>query len=176
MEISEKKWERLEHGFIDIPLLEYLENIIIKEHELNHTLKICIGTDSQRKNKRYKYSTVIIIEMKEAMGIEKGKMIYKGLGAKVITGSSYDRSQIEIQERMLMEVQMSIDVGYYLIDLIKKYNIEFEIHADVNPNPKWGSNVALSAAVGYITGMGFTCKTKPLAYAASTIADKQCNS
>lgn len=161
---------------IDLPLIEYLENLIIEQHDLGHHVKVCVGTDSQKKGKGFKFSTVIILEMKQPLGMAYGEMLYKGLGAKVITGDVFDRIPMKIQERMLKEVQMSIDVGYHILDLVELYEVDLEIHADVNPNPRWASNVALNEAVGYITGMGFAYKVKPDAYAASCGADKQCNS
>jgi predicted RNase H-related nuclease YkuK (DUF458 family) len=47
-----------------------------------------------------------------------------------------------------------------------------EIHADINPDPKWESNKALSQAIGYILGMGYEFKVKPSAWAASYCGDK----
>ena len=174
--LNDKKWKRVNHGMITIPLIDYLENLIIEQYDLGNKVKICIGTDSQKRGKKFKFSTVIIFEMKQPMGLEYGKMVYKGLGAKVITGDSIDTNPMKIQERMLKEVQMSIDVGYHILDLIELYEVDLEIHADVNPNPRWASNIALTQAVGFITGMGFVYKVKPDAYAASCGADKQCNS
>ena len=175
MEINEKKWQRVNHGLIDKPLIDYLEDLIIEQRDLGNKIKLCIGSDSQKKGKGFKFSTVLILEMKTPMGVENGVEIFKGIGAKVITGDMFDRTPMKIQERMLKEVQMSIDVGYHIIDLIELYEIELEIHADVNPNPRWASHVALKDAIGYITGMGFTYKIKPFAYAASSGADRQCN-
>jgi predicted RNase H-related nuclease YkuK (DUF458 family) len=107
--------------------------------------------------------------------IINGKMTYTGIGAKVISGTFIEKYKPSLQERMLKEVQLSIDVGYNILDLIQVYDIEFEIHADVNPDPMAGSHVALHEAVGFIRGMGFNCKVKPEAYAASSGADKLCN-
>jgi predicted RNase H-related nuclease YkuK (DUF458 family) len=50
-----------------------------------------------------------------------------------------------------------------------------EVHADINTNPNFQSNVALRDAMGYILGMGFTFKAKPNAFASSCCADKMCN-
>lgn len=179
MRINDIKWKRANHGLINMPLLDYLENILEEEYNKGHVLKICVGTDSQKKNKRgkgYKFATAIIIEMKEPMGMAYGKPIYKGLGAKVISGFIIDKKPMELQERMIKETQMSINVMMHIVDLIDLYEVEAEIHADVNPNPRYESNKALAGAVGFISGMGFKYKVKPEAYAASSGADKICNS
>jgi hypothetical protein len=47
-----------------------------------------------------------------------------------------------------------------------------EVHADINTNPRFKSNVALQEAMGYILSMGFTFKAKPDAVAATSCANK----
>jgi predicted RNase H-related nuclease YkuK (DUF458 family) len=168
-------WKRVHHGVIQEPLIDYLEGLVEEQYELGNKVKICIGTDSQKKGKGYKYAIAIIFEMQRPEIIINGKMTYTGIGAKVISGTFIEKYKPSLQERMLKEVQLSIDVGYNILDLIQVYDIEFEIHADVNPDPMAGSHVALHEAVGFIRGMGFNCKVKPEAYAASSGADKLCN-
>jgi predicted RNase H-related nuclease YkuK (DUF458 family) len=175
MELEAITWKRVNHGNIEVPLIDYLENLIEIEYEKGNKLKICVGTDSQKKGKGYQFATAIIVEVKAPMGIVLNKMTYVGRGGKVISGVFFERQRIGIRERMLKEVQMSINVGYYLLPLMELYDVDMEIHADVNPNPMAGSNIALKEAVGYITGMGFTCRVKPDAYAASSGADKLCH-
>jgi hypothetical protein len=80
-----------------------------------------------------------------------------------------------LKERMLMEVAKSIEIAYELCDLFIDYNIEMEVHADINTNPQFKSNDALKEAMGYILGMGFAFKAKPEAFASSCCADKAVN-
>jgi predicted RNase H-related nuclease YkuK (DUF458 family) len=47
-----------------------------------------------------------------------------------------------------------------------------EVHADINTDPQFMSNVALKEAMGYILGMGFKFKAKPEAFASSCCANK----
>jgi len=174
-DLKDMNWMRVNHGPITAPLIDYLEDLINTEQEKGHKVKISIGTDSQETSKGYKYATAIVLEMMLPMGLERGEMTYKGLGGKVMYAVDFEKYKPKIQERMLKEVQMSIDVGYYILDLVQLYEVELEIHADVNPNPRWDSNVALKSAVGFMEGMGFKYKVKPDAYAASTAADKVVN-
>jgi len=81
---------------------------------------------------------------------------------------------MEINERMVREVAKSVEVAYEIFDLVDLYDFNLEIHADINPDPKWKSNKALSEAVGYILGMGYDFKIKPDAWASSQAADKLC--
>jgi predicted RNase H-related nuclease YkuK (DUF458 family) len=175
MELKDMTWKRVHRGEIGEPLLDYLEKIIDKQHELGNKLKICVGTDSQKNGKGFKYATAIILEMKAPINMGGGQTVYKGIGAKVISGVFTERRRPTIRERMLKEVQMSINVCFHILDLIELYDIEMEIHADVNPNPMWASNVAFTEVVGFCKGMNFTYKTKPFAYAASSGADRLCN-
>jgi predicted RNase H-related nuclease YkuK (DUF458 family) len=77
-----------------------------------------------------------------------------------------------IKERMLLEVSKSIEIAYELCDLFIEYDIEMEVHADINTNVQFKSNDALKDAMGYIMGMGFAFKAKPDAFASSCCADK----
>jgi predicted RNase H-related nuclease YkuK (DUF458 family) len=50
--------------------------------------------------------------------------------------------------------------------------VALEVHADINSDPSFKSNVALKEAMGYILGMGYTFKAKPDAFASSYCADR----
>ena len=82
------------------------------------------------------------------------------------------RQNFSIKERMLMEVAKSIEIAFELCDLFTIYDIDMEVHADINTNPQFKSNDALREAMGYILGMGFAFKAKPEAFASSSCANK----
>ena len=82
------------------------------------------------------------------------------------------RQSFSIKERMLMEVAKSIEIAFELCDLFTIYDIDMEVHADINTNPQFKSNDALREAMGYILGMGFAFKAKPEAFASSSCANK----
>ena len=73
---------------------------------------------------------------------------------------------------MLKEVAKSIDVAYSLSRLFTLYDVDLEVHADINTNPQFKSNDALREAMGYILGMGFAFRAKPNAFASSSCANK----
>lgn len=79
---------------------------------------------------------------------------------------------MSIKERMLLEVQNSIDIAYTICPLLDKYQVELEVHADINTNPNFQSNTALKEAMGYILGMGFMFKAKPESFASTNCANK----
>lgn len=153
------KWRRLNGDKIELPIRDAVKEAIIRETNLGHKLKICIGSDSQVKNGVTEYATVIVF-LREKKG-----------GFMFIAG---DRStqKMSIKERMIKEVAKSIEIAYHLCDLLDEYKLELEVHADINTDPHFKSNVALKEAMGYILGMGFVFKAKPDAFASSSCADK----
>lgn len=155
-------------------LSDYLMNLFDEEMDKGHTLKVAIGTDSQRSGKRYKFATVILITTYQDLG---GGVIV-GRGGIIISTIYYmdlkSKGKEGVNERMLIEVSKSIEHAYELASLMDLYEIKLEIHADINPNPKWESNKALSQAIGYILGMGYEFRIKPSAPASSNAADRLC--
>jgi predicted RNase H-related nuclease YkuK (DUF458 family) len=168
----EMKWKRMTQGPIGMPLFDYLRKLFNEEKEKGYDFKVCVGTDSQRSGKGYKFATVIIISTFEDLGggaiVGRGGMI---IGANYFT-TKYKKNKDGVKERMLYEVSKSIEVAYEISPLLDEYDIPLEIHADINPDVKWESNKALQDAVGYILGMGYDFKVKPDSYAASKGADK----
>ena len=152
-------WRRLNGQKITDPIKEAVEKTIIRETEAGYKLKVCIGTDSQVRGSIVEFATVIVF-LRE----KKGGFMYIHNFKK--------EQQMSIRERMILEVAESIDIAYSLCDLLDKYNIALEVHADINTDPHFKSNVALKEAMGYILGMGFVFKAKPDAFASSSCADK----
>jgi len=169
---EEMKWKRLSNGVIKEPLFDYLEKIFKEETEKGYDIKVCIGTDSQRVRRGYRFATVIVITTEEDLG--GGAVVGRG---GIVIGSNffsdkYKKNKGAVKERMLFEVAKSIEVAYNISPLLDKYFIPLEIHADINPDVKWESSKALQEAVGYILGMGYDFKVKPDAWAASKNADR----
>lgn len=72
---------------------------------------------------------------------------------------------------MLNEVNKSVEIAYAICSILETYDVEMEVHADINTDPDFKSNVALKDAMGYILGMGYVFKAKPFAFASSNCAD-----
>ena len=159
MDISHMKWRRLSGERIEIPIKNRVEEILLHEQSIGNKLKICIGTDSQRRGDKTEFATVIVF-LREKKG---GFMLI----------SNFTRPNISsIKERMILEVSKSVEVAYHLCDLFDAYNVELEVHADINTDPHFKSHLALKEAMGYILAMGFGFKAKPDAFASSSCADK----
>jgi uncharacterized protein len=153
-------WRRLNGEIINAPIKEEVEQIIIDELAKGNKLKICIGTDSQQKGGDTEFATVIVF-LREGRG-----------GFMLINNYKEVRQAYSIKERMLIEVSKSIEIAYELCELFTTYHVDMEVHADINTNPNFQSNLALRDAMGYILGMGFAFKAKPDSFASSSCADK----
>lgn len=156
---EEKQWRRLNGNKLAGTLLSNVEEAIIREREAGHKLKLCVGTDSQVRGGTAEFATVIVF-LREKKG-----------GFMFIHNSKMP-NKMSLKERMITEVSHSVEVAYGLCDLLDRYNVELEVHADINTDPNFKSNTALKEAMGYILGMGFVFKAKPNAFASSSCADK----
>ena len=155
-------WRKFNGETISIPIRDQVKKCIEEETKKNVKLKVYIGTDSIVKNTSTEYATVIVF-LREKNG-----------GFMFIHNESC-LQKLHIKERMLKEVALSIDIAYQLCDLFIEYNVDMEVHADINTNLQFKSNEALKDAMGYIMGMGFAFKAKPDSFASSCCADKVLN-
>ena len=152
-------WRRLNGHKIDLPIKDAVETTIINEQAKGHRLKVCIGSDSQVRGKVVEFATVIVF-LREQKG-----------GFMFIHNSKMEK-KMSLKERMIMEVAKSVEIAYALCDLLDTYDVELEVHADINTDPSFQSNTALKEAMGYILSMGFVFKAKPDAFASTSCADK----
>ena len=161
--MEQMKWRKLNGERIKIPIANEVTNVLIREREAGHEMKVCIGTDSQVKGKETEFATAIVF-------------IRKGKGGFMYIHNGITKQRMSIKQRMLMEVGKSIEVAYALSNIFSRYAVDMEVHADINNNPNFKSNDALKEAMGYIVGMGFAFKAKPEAFASSNCPNKIVNS
>ena len=155
----QQQWRRLNGAKVRTPIEKEVTQMLLYEAGLDHQIKVCIGTDSQVKGRETEFATVIVF-------------VRKGKGAFMYIHNDRTTRRMTIKERMLEEVAKSIDIAYRLCDIFTAFNVDMEVHADINTNPNFKSNDALKEAMGYITGMGFAFKAKPYAFASSSCANK----
>ncbi|TNE79980.1 MAG: hypothetical protein EP332_09520 [Bacteroidetes bacterium] len=155
-------WKNFEGSPLNDNILLEVENAIKRESQVGNKLKVCIGTDSQVKGLMVDFATVIVF-------------LREKKGGFMFIHQERLKNNMGIKERMITEVAKSVDIAYRLCDLLDRYAVELEVHADINTNPQFESNSALKEATGYILGMGFCFKAKPEAFASSYCADKLVN-
>ena len=155
-------WRKFSGEPLELPIKDAVETAIKKEVLAGSKLKVCIGTDSQVKGTETEFATVIVF-------------LREGHGGFMYIHNEKTTQKYSIKERMLVEVAKSIEIAYELCNLFTQYDVDMEVHADINTNPHFKSNDALKEAMGYILGMGFAFKAKPEAFASSSCANKVVN-
>jgi len=156
---QKQQWRKLNGERIKIAIADEVMNVLMREREAGNELKVCIGTDSQVKGKETEFATVIVF-------------IRKGKGGFMYIHNEFTKQKMSIKQRMLTEVNKSIEVAFELCNIFSRFCVDMEVHADINTNPNFKSNDALKEAMGYIVGMGFAFKAKPDAFASSNCANK----
>lgn len=152
-------WKKFSGEPIRQSIIDEVSTTIAREYALGNKLKVCIGTDSQVKGANTDFATVIVF-------------VREKRGAFMFIHQDRTSIKMTIKERMLAEVQRSIEIAYSLCNILDQYHVDLEVHADINTNPMFKSNQALSDAMGYILSMGFVFKAKPEAFASSACANK----
>ena len=130
-------WRKFNGDPIDVPIIDAVELAIKRETEKGFHLKVCIGTDSQVKGAETEFATVIVF-------------LREGHGGFMFIHNEKTRKQYSIKERMLVEVAKSIEIAYDLCHLFTRYNVDMEVHADINTNPHFKSNDALKLSLIHI--------------------------
>src|SRR6266851_3665417 len=97
--MEQLQWRRLDGSRIKRPIEDEIRATLVKEKEMGHELKVCIGTDSQVKGKVTEFATVIVF-------------IRKGKGGFMYIHNETTGKKMSIKERMLSEVAKSIEVAY----------------------------------------------------------------
>ena len=123
--------------------------------------RVIIGSDSQIKNGgTTDFVTAIIVHRIGRGGIYFWKRIE-------------DQKKRVLKQRILEEATMSLTTAEELMSIFKQNGIsrfDFEVHVDIG---KAGpTRVLISEVVAMIRGSGFTVRTKPESFGASTVADR----
>lgn len=128
------------------------------EEDPDFVYNLVIGSDSQCHNKITIFVTAVIIHR-------------VGRGARFFYTKSKVGRNLDICTKILRETYCSIEV----MQKIEENNIlslinNYSIHVDAGTNGN--SRKILKECIAYVHGFGYECKTKPLAYVASHVADR----
>lgn len=138
---------------------EAIETAIANSHPSS---KVYIGCDSKRKSDMISFATVIIIHLEGS----KGAQVFKTIESEPAYMSCTDG----IRSRLMQEVYKAGECALRVKPMCGER--EFEVHVDINPDPKHKSSVAYNEAKGTILGyVGQEPIFKPDAFAASCAAD-----
>lgn len=118
----------------------------INEYRIKHpNFEILVGCDSQNRRKETIYAIVI-------------GLYNPGKGAHVLYSRFVVPREKDNVTRLINEVWFSVEVAEQIrvdLDIRAKF-----IDIDLNPDPRYKSNAALTSAVGIVTGMGYTVRHK----------------
>lgn len=124
-----------------IELIEY-----VKEYVSQHpNIEILVGCDSQNRKRETVYAIVI-------------GLYTPGKGAHVLYSRFTTMRERENINRLLNEVWFSVEAAEGIkneLGIAAKW-----IDIDLNPDPRYKSNAALTSAVGIVTGMGYSVRHK----------------
>jgi predicted RNase H-related nuclease YkuK (DUF458 family) len=137
-----REFRKLVNGEI-VDLISYIKNYV----DENPNVEILIGCDSQNRKTETIYAVVI--------GLYRS-----GRGAHVIYTRFKTPRERDNVVRLLNEVWFSTEIAE---EIKNESGIKASwIDIDLNPDPKYRSNQALSSAVGIVTGMGYRVRHKGL--------------
>jgi hypothetical protein len=63
--MEQRQWRKLNGEIIRRPIEDEVRSVLVREKEMGHELKVCIGTDSQVKSRETEFATVIVFIRKE---------------------------------------------------------------------------------------------------------------
>lgn len=142
----------------EVDLVTYVANYC-HSHD---SIQIMVSTDSQCNGGSTCFATIVAL-------YDSGDGEH-GHGAHVIFRRWKTRryKKSEIFDRMMAETMASLDVAKLMRDsgIFVKY-----VDIDISPDEDAGSNIAFSAAKGWVESEGFECRWKTLAPLSTTIAD-----
>ena len=130
----------------------------VKEHiNLFPETEILIGCDSQNEKRETKYAIVV-------------GLYNPGKGAHVIYSRWLIPRERDNVTRLLNEVWYSVEIAEQIKN---ELGVKAQwIDIDLNPDPKYKSNSALTSAVGIVIGMGYTVRHKGNSPIMTYAADK----
>lgn len=129
--------------------------------------KIYLGCDSERImfNRVWyaDYITAIVVHRDGKHGCK--------LFGEVVRELDFEQKQDRPRLRLMNEAYKAAEMYLRLADVLADRDVE--VHLDLNPSDRYGSNCVINEAVGYIRGVcNITPKIKPQAFAASYAADR----
>tara|TARA_R100001129_G_scaffold43772_1_gene30001 strand:+ start:570 stop:1031 length:462 start_codon:yes stop_codon:yes gene_type:complete len=132
----------------------------INKHSQNNGT-IFIGCDSQITRNTCTYSTVICLH-----GADDQPGGFYFFKREKSGRNTYPTMVL----RLLREVELSIQIGYKILE--HDPDADIEIHIDANSKKDQPTGKFAEMLMGYAKGAGFRVKIKPDAWASNSIADK----
>lgn len=148
------------------------------DEEPSSFYSLIIGTDSQTRNSNGKpqidYVTAIIVYRKGRGGRYFWRKEKHPISSRSAGLQGAGKSKLMLREKIYNETLLSLDVAQKIVPEIRKHippsKYDLEIHIDVGPLGP--TRDMIREVVGMVQGNGYTAKTKPESWGASSVADK----
>lgn len=137
------------------------EIIRFMQDDAKRSYQIVIGTDSLLASDRSADFVTAIVVHRVGNG---GKYFWRRIELK---------SFHTLRDRIIREVLLSLEVAKKILEELKNQKaprFDFEIHADIGENGE--TKAMIQEVVGMIRAHNFEARTKPMSYAASSVADR----
>lgn len=151
-------------GILDIEgVINEISNFVDQSSE--HSYRIVIGTDSQTKRTNGEAE----IDFVTAVVVHR-----IGYGARYFWKREKQKRRYVLREKIYTETIKSLEFAENFVpkirDRISAAKYDLEIHIDVGPVGP--TRDMIKEVVGMVRGSGYTAKTKPESYGASSVADR----
>lgn len=135
------------------------------EEDSQSMYRVVIGTDSQAK----RVNGEAEIDFVSAIVVHR-----IGRGGRYFWRKEKQYRMYVLREKIYTETMLSLQLAERLVPQLRKElpagKYDLEIHIDVGPLGP--TRDMIKEVVGMVTGSGYTAKTKPDSYGASSVADK----
>lgn len=130
-----------------------------------YSYRVVIGSDSQAKQ----------VNNQPEIDFVSAIIVHRiGRGGRYFYKKERQKKKYVLRDKIYTETLMSLQLAEQIVPKLRKAipasRYDLEIHIDVGPLGP--TRDMIKEVVGMVTGSGYTAKTKPESYGASTIADK----
>lgn len=161
-------WKTL-HGEPIPDIYHTIRDEVEKADENGWTIFAYVGTDGQDIGSKFtRFVQCIAIRRFDSVGV--------GKGGRVFYIRHMESRYWDMSTKLLREAELSINLAQKISPLFDELGVPFEVHADVNSycgnDQQNKSNKIHDAVKGWVTGLGYKCKTKPYSFVATHAADR----
>lgn len=151
-------------GEMTLPrVIDEISSFIDEDQQASY--RVVVGTDSQAK----RVNGDAEIDFVSAIVVHR-----IGRGGRYFWNKQKQHKKYVLREKIYTETLLSLQLAERLVPELRRVvpasRYDLEIHIDVGPIGP--TREMIKEVVGMVTGSGYTAKTKPESYGASSVADK----
>lgn len=144
-------------------VIDEISSFINEDHQASY--RVVVGSDSQAK----RINGEAEIDFVSAIVVHR-----VGRGGRYFWNKQKQHKKYVLREKIYTETLLSLQLAERLVPELRRVipasRYDLEIHIDVGPIGP--TREMIKEVVGMVTGSGYTAKTKPESFGASSVADK----